>query len=338
MVLNNFLKFFVFFTGVLFFLSGCSTKEVFEPKVVQDEWKYHQPLHNSVEDISSNVALLENQQVLSRVKELNVSIAPNYRVVSLSDGWVVSTSIDGNITLTSVVNPQNKEQFELKKTVASASVNGDMLAVLFANNVMALYDIPSKEILFREDGGKSVAVDMRIENPRFMNDLVVFPTLDGKIVIVNTKMKKVLRTVFVSSEDFFNNIIYFDLVDNKIIAATGYKILSLSQKEIRQKYEIRNMVHDDKNIYINTKQGEVIALTPTLDVVSKIKFPFAHFLGMILNDGKLYILENEGYMIVVDAKTFQYTIHPIDLDDGFVFVGDKVFYVDDEKILLGKQH
>jgi len=334
MVLNSSLYFFVFTLITTLFISGCSTKEVFEPKVVQGEWKYHHPFNNEIIDISSNVALLENKKVLSKVAELNVSIAPDHRVVSLSDGWVISTSIDGNITLTSVTNPQNKEYFNLKKTVATASVHDNILAVLFANNVMALYDIPSKEIVFREDGGKPTAVDMRIQNPRFMNGLVVFPTLDGKIVIVNTKMRKILRTVFVSSEDFFNNIIYFDLVDNKIIAATGYKILSLAQKEIRQKYEIRNMVHNDKEIFINTKQGEVIALTPTLDVISKVKFPFAHFLGMILENNTLYILEKEGYMIVLDTKTFDYTIHQLDIEDGFVFIGDKVFYINDTKISL----
>jgi len=87
-------------------------------------------------------------------------------------------------------------------------------------------------------------------------------------------------------------------------------------------------------IYITTKQGEIIALTPDLQVDSKIKLPFAHFLGMISHKGKLYILEKEGYMIVVDKKTFAYTVHEVDMNEGFVFVGKDVFYVDDEKIAV----
>ena len=55
---------------------------------------------------------------------------------------------------------------------------------------------------------------------------------------------------------------------------------------------------------------------------------------MIDHKGKLYILEKEGYMIVVDKKSFNYTVHEVDIDDGFVFVGKDVFYVDDEKISL----
>jgi len=89
-----------------------------------------------------------------------------------------------------------------------------------------------------------------------------------------------------------------------------------------------------KNIYVTTKQGEVLSLTPDLQVNSKIKFPFAHFLGMISLGNKLYILEKEGYMIVVNKDNFEYTVHEVDMDDGFIFVTDKLFYVADKKILV----
>jgi len=254
-------------------------------------------------------------------------------VISLSDDRIISASIDGNLTLTSVEDGTQKF-FDLKKTVAGASVRGDILAVLFASDDIALYSTQTKELLFKEQGGKVIANDSRIVNPFFLNDLVIFSTLDGKVVIVNSKLKKRLRTVIISSDDYFNNVIYFNIADNKILAATSYKLLAMAKKELRHKYEIRNILFDGKLIYITTKQGEVIALTPDLQVDSKVKFPFAHFLGMIDSNGKLYILEKEGYMIVVDKETFKYTVHEVDINDGFVFVGDKVFYVDDEKILV----
>jgi hypothetical protein len=37
---------------------------------------------------------------------------------------------------------------------------------------------------------------------------------------------------------------------------------------------------------------------------------------------------------VLDKTSFLYTVHEVDLEDGFVFVGQKEFYVDDEKIIL----
>ena len=313
--------------------SACSTKEVYEPKKLSNDWDKTASMDESIVDTSDNIALLEDRKVLTKNGELNVTVPQNQRVIALSDDRVISASIDGNVTLTSV-RDGSVETFELHKTVAAASVNDTTLAILFASDDIALYDTQTKELLFKEQGGKVVANDSRIVNPYFLNDLVIFSTLDGKVIIVNARLKKRLRTIMVSSEDYFNNIIYFNIADNKILAASSYKLLAMAQKELRQKYEIRNIVFDGKLIYITTKQGEVIALTPELQVDSKIKFPFAHFLGMISHDGKLYILEKEGYMIVVDKKRFNYTVHEVDLDDGFVFVGKNLFYVDDKKILI----
>lgn len=319
--------------AALLFLTACSTKEVYKPKLLSNDWEKTSSMDESIVDTSDNVALLENRKVLSQNGELNVTIAADQRVISLSDKRIISASIDGNVTLTSTQDAK-QVHLNLKKTIAAASTNGNILAVLFANDDIALYDIDTKAILFKEQGGKAIANNMRIVNPFFLNDLVIFSTLDGKVIIVNSKLKKRLRTVIVSSDDYFNNVIYFNIADNKILAATSSKLLSMAQKELHQKYEIRNIVFDGKLIYITTKQGEIIALTPDLQVDSKIKLPFAHFLGMISHKGKLYILEKEGYMIVVDKKTFAYTVHEVDMNEGFVFVGKDVFYVDDEKIAV----
>ena len=331
--MNNRYIFLISFLLALFF-SACSTKEVYEPKKVSGEWKQYAAMDSEIVDRSSNVALLENKKVLTKNGELNVTIADNQRIISLSDGWVLVSSIDGNLTLISENNTAVTKNFELKNTIASASVSGDMLAVLFADDEIALYDIPSKSLLFKEQSGASIASDMRIVNPYFMKGLVIFATLDGKIIIVSTKMKKKLRTVIVSSADYFNNIIDVNLLENKIIASTDTKMLSLTKKELRQKYEIRNITYGKKEIFITTKQGEVIALTPDLQVISKVKFPFAHFLGLINKGENLYALEKEGYLIVINKKTFDYKVKKVDIDEGFVFTGKDLFYVDDKEILI----
>ena len=299
-----------------------------------DDWSKYGEIDENIIDTSLNVALLEDGRVLTNDGVIDVNVNEKDRAISYSDGWIISASLDGNMTLTSVNDKSLTQNFALKKTVAGASVKDDMLAVLFADNELALYFISTKELFFKEQGSQSLAVNTKIVNPHFLKDLVIFSTLDGKIVIVNSKLKKKLRTVIVSAEDNFNNVIYFNMVDNKIIAATGYKILSMSDKEIRAQYEIRNIVYDGKNIFVATKQGEVVSLTPNLEVNAKIKFPFAHFLGMISDEDKLYILERAGYVIVLDKNMVDYTVHEADVSDGFIFVGDKEFYINDEKILI----
>ena len=312
--------------------SACSTKEVYEPLSLSTDWEKYENADATIVDKSLNIALLDNSKVLVKEGVLDVTIEESHRVISHSDDWVISASLNGELILRSTKDSSKSEKFELKKTIASASVNGDILAILFADNELAIYSMATKKVLFKEQGGKSLAVDARIVNPYFMNDLVLFSTLDGKIIIVNIKLKKKLRTVIVSSEDNFNNVIYLNVINNKIIAATSYKILSLSAKEVREKYEIRSVVNDTEGMFITTKQGEVISLTPDLQVNAKIKFPFAHFLGMIPYGDKLYILEKEGYMIVLDKNMKSYSVHEVDIDDGFVFIADKLFYVADEKI------
>jgi outer membrane protein assembly factor BamB len=321
-------------TVTVFLLSGCSTKEVYEPKTVVGDWQKSADLSESIIDTAWDVALLENRHVLTKDGEINVTVAKNQRVISLSDGKVISATIDGNVSVVDIKSKE-KESYNLKKTVAAASIKDNILAVVFANNDIALFDTDTKELIFKEQGGKAIAQDRRIVNPYFFNDLVMFPTLDGKVIIVNLAAKKRLRTSIVSSEEYFNNIIYFNIASNKILTATSYKLLSLSQKELRSRYEIRNILTDENTIYLTTKQGELIALTPELQVESKIKFPFAHFLGMILDGDKLYLLEKEGYLIVVDKNDFSYSVYEVDIDDeAFVFVGKDLFYIDDKEIKL----
>ena len=329
------MKYYILFASIFVLLfSACSTKEVYEPLYIDEDWEKYEDADSTIIDKSLNIALLDNSKVLVKDGVLDIAVDETHRVISHSNGWVISSSIDGNTSLTSANDNTNIEQFELKKTIAGATVNGDNLAILFADNEIAIYSISSKKAIFKEQGGKSIVVDARIVNPYYMNDLVLFSTLDGKVIIVNIKLKKKLRTVIVSSEDSFNNVIYFNVIDNKIIAATSYKILSLSSKEVREKYEIRSVVNDDKDMFIATKQGEIVSLTPDLQVNAKIKFPFAHFLGMISHGDKLYILEKEGYMIVLDKDMYNYSVHEVDLEDGFIFVADKLFYVADEKISI----
>lgn len=313
--------------------SACSTKEVFEPKELSYEWDLYEDAEETILDTSSNIALLEDDKILTKKGIIDFNISEEDRLISQSDGLIISASIDGKMNLVSEDNSSEPRHIDLKKTVAGASVDGNTLAILFADNEIALYDMQSDKFMFREQGSKFSAVDSRVVNPFFMRGLALFATLDGKIIFVNTELNKRLRTVIVSSADNFNNVISLGLVDNKIIAATGYEILAMAKKEIRAKYEIRDILLDKDTIFITTKQGEVISLTPELQVNLKVKFPFAHFYAMTSDEDNLYILEKEGYMIIIDKASFDYTVHEVDFDGGFVFVADKTFYVDDEKIL-----
>ncbi|MFZ2891355.1 MAG: hypothetical protein WA010_12870, partial [Sulfuricurvum sp.] len=148
-----------------------------------------------------------------------------------------------------------------------------------------------------------------------------------------SETKQVLRSVVVGSEEFFNNITYMNIIDNHLVASTGTAVLALSQKEAREKYEIRNIAYTADGIWLTTKQGEIIALTPTLQFKAKKKFPFAHFVGISVQSDRVYVLEQGGYMIALTTNLLAYDVYDIDMDmDNKIFVGDGRFYFDDRYI------
>jgi len=324
--LRSFIPLFIAFT--LFIFSGCSLQKVYEPKFTTGTWKDYGDLNSSIVDVENNVAALQEQKLLVDDKLLDFppKLDAKSRVISYKDKKLIFTSFDDNLT---VDNGNKSITFNFAKTVATAAVSGDTLAVLFGDDEMALYSLSTKEPFFKAQGGEAIALDSKITPPFFMRDLVVFSTLDGKVVIVSTRFKKVLRSVLVSAQEYFNNIIYFNIIDNKIIAATNKALLSLSVKEIKNEYEAREIKYDGKFLYLFTKQGEVLKLDSNLDVVKKIKFPFAHFLAVVLSDDTLYIYEKEGYLILLNKDNLEdYLVYKVNMPEGYVYESHDRIYQD----------
>jgi len=319
--------------GAVLLLSGCSQKEVYKPENVKGEWRNAGHLTASITQTTQTAALLDNGRLLTKDGEKNIKVPEEYRLLNANDAWIITESPEGNLVLFPENGSDAKVTFEFKRQIAAASIQDDIVAVLFGNNEMALYSLESKKLLFKERANAPIAVDSRIANPYFIKELVLFLTLDGKIVIVNSELKQVLRSVVVSSDEYFNNITYLNVIDNHLVASTGTAVLALSQKEAREKYEIRNIAYTAEGIWLTTKQGEVIALSPTLQFKAKKKFPFAHFVGISVQNDRVYVLEQQGYMMALTKNLLAYDIYDVDMDsDNKIFVGDGRFYFDDRYI------
>lgn len=317
-----------------FFLAGCSHKEVFKPENVKGEWRNEGRLSASIKQISQTAAVLENGHVLTKEGEKSLVISKENRLINLSGGWVITQNSDNNLVLFPEEGLGERVILDLNRTVAAASIQEDTVAILFANNEMALYSLSAKKIIFKESSNAPIAIDARIANPYFLKDLALFLGLDGKIVIVNIENKQVLRSIIVGSEEYFNNITYLNVIENNMIASTGNTILALSDKEQREKYEVRDITYTKDGIWLTTKQGEVIALSPTLQYKGKQKFPFAHFVGISVQNDRVYVLEQEGYMIALTKDLLSYDVFDVDMKHDPVFVGKERFYFDDRYISI----
>jgi hypothetical protein len=331
----------IFFAIVaaLLFLGGCSSRQVYKPtqKVVGD-WPYQHDLTSSIAQVNGSAAVLENGNIIhgDTVLDTKVDYAKQ-TVLNVQKDWIISADINGTVLLKNRKDAAKNITFNLGKTVAAASVHDNTLAVLFASDNLALYSLSDKTILFQAQGNAPYAVDTRVVNPYFLNNLVIFPTLDGRLVIVNATNNTVVKSIILSSKDYFNNIIGFDVKGNNLIAVTGYGIVSLENGEKRASYEVRDMRFTANGIYLATKDGTVYLLTPTLQVKAKKKFPFAHFLGMIATDKRVYLLLRQGYIVSLRPDLSKYKIYDADVDeDSYVYVGDKAFYVDGNTFSIQK--
>jgi hypothetical protein len=318
--------------AVLF--SGCSHKEVFKPKNVKGDWKTAGRLTASIEQTSQSAALLENGHIVTKDGEKLLKIPTKNRLINVSGGWVITQNSSNSLELFPENGTGDSTLLDLNKTVAAASIQDDTVAILFSNNEMALYSLQGKKITFKESSTAPIAVDARIANPYFLKDLALFLGLDGKIVIVNITDKQVLRSIIVGSAEYFNNITYLNVIENNMVAATGNGVLALSQKEEREKYEVRDIAYTSEGIWLTTKQGEVVALSPTLQYKAKQKFPFAHFVGISVQNDRVYVLEQEGYMIALSKNLLAYDVFDIDMKHNSVFVGNDRFYFDDRYISI----
>ncbi len=346
--------------GLLLLVSGCSTKEYYKPEKTVNEWPVCKDPRFSAESIvgespkndripkwppcrRAGVELVSKGAEGAVAKKgwlvdaggiTGLKIPEGKRYLGQSDGRVLYTGIDGNVTLFDRNDTAKRIVMPLEKTVAAATAHGDFLAVLFANNDMAIYRLSTKKSYMKIQGSPVTAVDVRIVNPYFLGNLVIFPTLDGKFLVVDTDSKEVLRNTIVSSEQYFDNIFYFNVIGDTMVAATQSKLYSLSDKERRQKYDLREVKFDRDGIWIATKEGEVIHLTDSLQPIVKKKFPFAHFLGMIVGKEKLYLLEKEGYLIVMDKEMTHTDVYRVNLDEGVSFTSKHAFYVRDKIITV----
>jgi hypothetical protein len=316
----------------IFLMQGCSSKETFKPEAIKGEWRNSGHLSSSISYITQSAAVLESGTILIKNGEKKQKIPQGFTLINVSDGWIITRNILNDLELIPQDGTGEHIILELKRTVAAASIDGDIIALVFANNEMALYSLSTKKMTFKETSSAPVAIDARIVNPYFLKDLVVFSTLDGKVVIVNKDSKKLLRSIIVGAEDYFSNICYLSMVENNLIASTGNSILSLSQKESREKYDIRDIVSNEDGIWLTTKQGEVIALSTHLEYKSKKKFLFAHFVGLLVYNDSVYALEQGGYLVKLSKDLVSADIYDIDMSNESVFVGDNRFYFGDRYI------
>ena len=319
-------------------LGGCSTKrQYFEPTDVQNEKISETRLPSSIATASLNGAVLKNGMVITKSGLLapEIKLPKGSTLLNYGDGKFISSDLNGNLV---VENSSNEILFQrsFDQAVVSAALEGDKLAALTASNVIYLIDISTNEVLLEFESSNVYAQDSRVAAPLFMSSLVIFPTLDGKIMIVDKSQGRILRDVIVSSEQFFNNIISLNVVNDTMIAATGKRIVSINPgKTVYFNGEIKDVVINGEYVYILLKDGKIVLSDLNLKKIKDAYFKFAIFSSATVYNGSLYIMEKTGYLIKTDLALDNAKIYELsDEVESQIFAGAKEFYYDDYSLEL----
>lgn len=328
-------KIFIFAILATLTFSGCSTKrQYFEPfdDNITGDIDFSGSLPDSIKYTTVDGATLKNGTVISK-NGLNDNVKLNKDEIFLGefeDKFIVS-----NKTEVRILDNSNNVilQRVLDTQALSGAIFGDELALLTSDNTAYLIDISSNTVKMQEKLGDVYAVDSRIASPVFLDDIVIFPTLDGKLSVANKQANRIVRDILVSSEPFFNNVINLKILNNGVMyAATGKRLMAISPSGSKTyDAEVRNLLFTNDKIYLFSKDGEIHLLDLNLNKIKTKKFTFAVFSGAAIDGDSLYIFERTGYLIKTDLMIENEKIYKLSNDiDKKVFTTDLAFYHNDE--------
>lgn len=266
------------------------------------------------------------------VKEDGISkpiFKKGFNLIGSGENYVVGSNSKGDISL---LNKDGKEliSINISSQGLTATFNErDLLGVLTAKNELIIVDTLEKKIVFKHKEKLALTSTSDIATPIFYDSLILFPTLGGKLIIVDEKTKTIGRDFIVSTEKFFSNISYLNIYKGRAIVGTSDKIISVGGDTLEsKKSDTRFLITDNEKLFILSIDGKITHVDKDLRDIDSIKFPFARFAGVSQTKDKLIVLEHSGYIIVLDKDLKSYKTYetPDNFDDFFFLDGMKFYY------------
>ncbi len=329
------------FLGVVIFgflLVGCSSKQYFKPKAVAGSVGINGSTLHPIIDVTRDGATLSNGMVLTKKDGLlaNGNLPKGFRYLNENGNYIIATDLYGNLIILSKDDFSIKYKLHFPNQILTASLSGSDLAMVDAQNNILLYNIYTHKLLYKEKLHESIAVDSRVANPLFLNDLIIYPTLDGRLLIMDRNRKLVIRDIAISDRELFNNVIFIGVIGNTLITATNSKVVSITPTIIKNyRAGIKDIVLANGRVYLFTKEGKVIMLTKNLQKINELYIPYAIFSGAFEHNGYLYAVEKNGYLIKIQPDLSSYIVKKLPQEiDTPIFISKDRLYLGDKFIIF----
>ena len=328
---------FVAFTIAALLFSGCSSKKYFEPAQTFSASNASTSYGGNMVDISRDGGTLENGRYIGKAGVGNITLGEGYRFLNESNGYVLAANAEG---ILKVIDKKTKEPVRavsLHVPVVSASIKQGVIAYILNNNTFGIYQMADNRKVIESRSERTYAIDTRAASPIFIDNLVVMPMLDGKLIVIDAADTENAKVVYISSEKVFNNVIYLSRMGNTMIGATPKRLITLGDGG-RQEYtaNISEVAVDNGRIYLFTKEGEVLALNNNLEAVGTSKYKFAHFSAGTAFNGRVYALDQQGSLIVMNSALTKHKVYDLGEVEEPAFIAGTKLYKDGDIIELSK--
>lgn len=320
-------KLFLYSLFALALLTGCSSKQYYNPKELEsfNLDKRILTIPSYIQTVSSSGATTKDNRAINNFGISAIKLKNGYEHINTIDNIVLSADKQGNISIS-----DTNETINFSSNIVAATKKDSTLAIIFSDNSFGIWDLEQKKFKLKEYLEPSLINDTRFAMPVILNKITLFPTLDGKIVIVDNETSKVSRTVPIDLQNEIKNIILLKTVGDTLIAASGSKIIAINNGKYNSKEMlIQQYFVDDNFIYLSLLDGTVIKLDFDLNIINSTKFKFAKFHAISLDSLKnIYLLESQGYMIKLsnDFKVSRVAYFPFFEDEKVYVAGNKIYF------------
>jgi len=317
--------------------SGCSSKKYFEPEQTFSASSAESSYGGNMVELSRDGGTLKTGQYIGKAGISTLTLGKGYRFLNENNTYVLATNTQGILKVISKKTKESVRAISLHIPVVSASIQNGMIAYVLNNNTFGIYQMSNNRKVVESRSERTFAIDTRSASPIFIDNLAVMPMLDGKIIIVNAADSANAKVVYISSEKAFNNVIYLERMGNTMVAATPRRLITLGT-EGKQEYKVNisEVAIDQGKIYLFTKEGEVLALNSNLKPIASAKFKFAHFSVATVFSDKVYALDQQGSLIVLNKTLTKHKIYDLGEVKEPAFITGTKLYKDGDIIELSK--
>ena len=324
------------------FFFGCSTKGTFIPKEVKKEKLAAKSKGEQLYDYTKKTLTFRRLDLVYKkpTSIIDDGVWGEYEYYT-KDGKKLGKfrllNKDLAVNADKILILKNKEVIKLPYMVLSATKNKNLLAVVFEDDAMGIYDLNTKKMVFYKKNDPVLSVKYLSSEPVFYGSLVFFPLLDGEVGVYDLKAGKYINSIPVSEGAVNNNIIFLKVVNNQLFMATPSKLVLFNpQFVIDYKADIKHIVSDGKYIYLFLVNGKIIKLDSNLKKIKSADLKFADYFAPAFCKGNIYTVTKNRYFIKItpDLNTTVYegtkfdTNAPLKIQGCKIYNGSKVFLIE----------